>query len=299
MDNRRNSWKRDEQVKFCVRPTKVHKIRIRLHHKGDLVHSPVKWYVGGIVTKISWKIDVGYISYIDLEALIQSEGYFNMKSIWYWNPRFRFSRGLRPLNNDADVLKLIEDICEFDLVDLYVEHGVNNPDVTDEAETINGFDVDDNVVEVNIEKDNKVDVENDKEVDDEGNSEKEDTVEAENDKEVDVEGDNDHFVEAKNDKVDVEVNIDKEGTTYADYVVSEGSSESEIDITEYSIDLDWTSVLNAETATTQKQCENSQAEFKQNGEDSDQLQTPAESICVLLLSYVLTGNYVLLLSSIL
>ncbi|KAI5439769.1 hypothetical protein KIW84_025228 [Lathyrus oleraceus] len=215
---------------------------------------------------------------------------------------FSFSRGLRPINCDADVLKLIENLQRYDLVDLYVEHAVDNPGIIDEAEAVHGLDVDDDV-EVNNDKDDNVIVDDDVKVnnDKDDNVVVDDDVEVNNDKDDNVVVDDD--VEVNNDKdgnvlvgddvkednfvVDdvVEVNNDKEDNvvvddddTYADYVGSEGSSESGIDINEDSIDLDWAIVLHAESETNEAQCEKYQAEFKHNhGEDSDQLHTPAES----------------------
>ncbi|XP_058784868.1 uncharacterized protein LOC131659733 [Vicia villosa] len=64
------------------------------------------------------------MSYMDLENLIKDEGYRNIKCIWYCNPKFCFSRGLRPINCDNDVLKFYKDIKGFELVDVYVEHSI-------------------------------------------------------------------------------------------------------------------------------------------------------------------------------
>lgn len=84
------------------------------------------------------------------------------------DPRFSFSSGLRPINYDADMLKLIEDISGFNLVDMYVKHEVNNPYIIDEADAFHGFDVDDDVQDNNdnediVEVDDDVEVNNDKE----------------------------------------------------------------------------------------------------------------------------------------
>lgn len=47
---------------------------------------------------------------MQIESMIKGEGYFNIRCIWYWNPKFSFARGLRLLNNDLDVLAFIEDV---------------------------------------------------------------------------------------------------------------------------------------------------------------------------------------------
>ncbi|KAI5431142.1 hypothetical protein KIW84_035341 [Lathyrus oleraceus] len=202
--------------------------------------------------------------------------------------RFSFSRGLRPINCDADVLKLIEDLSGIDLVDLYVEHTIDKPEIIDEAKKVHGFDVDDDV-EVNNDKEDNVVVDDNVEVsNDKANNVVFDyDVKVKNDKEDNVVVDDD--VEVNNDKDDnaddnivvdndVGVNNDDDNDTYVDYVESGGSSESDIDISGDSIDLDMTTVLNAETKTTHAQCEKYQAEFECNhGEDPDQLHTLAKS----------------------
>lgn len=65
-----------------------------------------------------------------------------MEYIWYWNPIFSVARGLRRQDYDADMLKFIEDInaIVIELVDVYVEHSVDNPDIINEEELGNGYD---------------------------------------------------------------------------------------------------------------------------------------------------------------
>lgn len=57
----------------------------------------------------------------------------DIKCMWYWNLRYSFSRGLRFVNCDGDVLKFVEDVKGFDLVDAYVEHSIGNHEVIDES----------------------------------------------------------------------------------------------------------------------------------------------------------------------
>lgn len=40
------------------------------------------------------------------------------------NPMFNFSRGLRPLNNDNDVLIFVKDVIRYEVVGVYVELNV-------------------------------------------------------------------------------------------------------------------------------------------------------------------------------
>lgn len=61
------------------------------------------------------------MSFIEMEKWIKKVGYTNMKCTWYCNHRFSFS--------GADVLKFVEDVRGYDLVDVYVEHCVDTPDI--------------------------------------------------------------------------------------------------------------------------------------------------------------------------
>lgn len=72
------------------------------------------------------------ISHKQLVDLIKSEEYKSITYLWYWNLGFSFARGLRPLNNDVDVLNFIEDISGFNVADVYVKHSVDNPIVKEE-----------------------------------------------------------------------------------------------------------------------------------------------------------------------
>ncbi|XP_058784836.1 uncharacterized protein LOC131659698 [Vicia villosa] len=134
-----------EKVNYCVRPPKTNKVRLRIHHRGQLVEEPVKWYVNGQVTEMKWGWDVDYISYMQIQGMIKSEGYANIKCLWYWNPAYSFARGLRPLNNDTDVLQFSKDVEGYEVVDLYVEHSIEIPDIVDESELDANIEVDDDV----------------------------------------------------------------------------------------------------------------------------------------------------------
>ena len=110
-------------------------MRLRLHHRGRFVNEPVHLYVGGEVTEMNWKFDVDFMSYMDLEALVKGQGYIDIGSLWYRNPKFSFTRGLRPLNNDRDVLQFGQDVVGHEVIDVYVEHKVSDPpEIVDPSE---------------------------------------------------------------------------------------------------------------------------------------------------------------------
>ncbi|KAI5404841.1 hypothetical protein KIW84_051852 [Lathyrus oleraceus] len=119
----------------------TNKIRLRIHHMGKLVETPVKWYVNWEVTEMNWRWHVDYMSYMELKDMIKSEGYINIKCLCYWNPAYSFSRGLRPLNNDQDVLQFSKYVVGYDVIDVYVEHSVGIPEIINDNE----LDVEDGV----------------------------------------------------------------------------------------------------------------------------------------------------------
>lgn len=112
-------------VPILCRPVEKQIFRIRIHHKGQLVHHPVKWYVGETVSEMDWDWDVDLMSYMHIESMIKNEGYGNISCLWYWNPKFSFARGLRSLNNDQYVLNFTGDVKGFQVIDVYVEHAVD------------------------------------------------------------------------------------------------------------------------------------------------------------------------------
>ena len=91
-------------------------------------------YVGEVVTEMNWDWDVDLMSYMDLESMIKSEGYGNIRCLWYWIPALSFTRRLRPLINDQDILTFIEDVKGYNVIDVYVEHPIEIPEFVDAAE---------------------------------------------------------------------------------------------------------------------------------------------------------------------
>ncbi|KAK2427339.1 hypothetical protein QL285_025923 [Trifolium repens] len=71
---------------------------------------------------------------MEIDGLIKSLGYASVKCLWYCDPSLSFSRGLRPLNNDNDLLNFVGDVKGFEVVDVYVEHIVDNPLVVSESD---------------------------------------------------------------------------------------------------------------------------------------------------------------------
>ncbi|XP_058765307.1 uncharacterized protein LOC131638779 [Vicia villosa] len=123
-----------EDHNFCSRPADTTAIRLRINHGGDLVHNPCKLYVNGKVKEMNWTFDVDFMCYMDFIKVVNNLGYIRIKGMWYHHPKFSFERGLRPLNNDADVLKFGEDMNGYDVGNIYVEHIVDEPVVLSEEQ---------------------------------------------------------------------------------------------------------------------------------------------------------------------
>ncbi|XP_058759381.1 uncharacterized protein LOC131632657 [Vicia villosa] len=136
---------------YVLRPSETQTVRFRIHHRGRLVQHPVKLYVGGIASEMNWDWDVDLMSYMEIENMIKNEGYCNIRCLWYWHSKYAFSRGLRPLNDDKDVLNFMEDIRGYKLIDIYVEHKVEEVNIED-VRFNDAIDEEVNVEEANVEE---------------------------------------------------------------------------------------------------------------------------------------------------
>lgn len=54
--------------------TKSKNIRLRIHHRGKLIDTFIKWYVDGYALEMNWEWDVDYMSYMLLKDMIKKEG---------------------------------------------------------------------------------------------------------------------------------------------------------------------------------------------------------------------------------
>ncbi|XP_058741783.1 protein bfr2-like [Vicia villosa] len=215
----------------------------------------MKLYVGGIASEMNWDWDVDLMSYMEIEKMIKNEGYCNIRCLWYWNPKFAFSRGLRPLNDDKDVLRFMEDIRGYKLIDIYVEHKVEKVNIEDvRFDDANGED--ENLEEENGEDENVEDA----------NGEDENVEEA-NGEDENVEG-----VNSEDSETDPDYNMsNEEHEGDEDDEDDEGSEDDELNLG-HDVGVDWTIVL--PNTSTEKPLEvNSDTECG----DSDDLHTPLGS----------------------
>ncbi|XP_058747097.1 uncharacterized protein LOC131620093 [Vicia villosa] len=248
---------------YVSRSALTQTMRLRIHHKGDLITHPITLYVGETLTEMDWDWDVDYLSYMEVEKMIKDVGYTSIKCLWYCHPRFLFTRGLRPLNNDQDVLRFIEDVKGFKVVDIYVQHDVDIPDIieSDEGAYMNeatDLNVESEATNVNVESE-AANV----------NVESEDGTTDVNGAELNVENEGDDNETDPNYEESAEV--DEESDTY------DGESE---EVDDESEEGDDESVIDWATIFPNAQCGESSSKHVISDEDdcdSDELHTPPES----------------------
>lgn len=54
------------------RPATKEIIRLRIHHRGQLVTHPIMWYVGETLSEMNWDWDVDLMFYRDIEKMKKS-----------------------------------------------------------------------------------------------------------------------------------------------------------------------------------------------------------------------------------
>jgi len=98
---------------------------------GRFVTFPVRLYVGGCVNEVEGTFGADKLCYEDIKKLVLGYGFLKFKCLWYQHPKHPFQRGLKPLKNDGDLLELVADARGCNVVDVFVEHEVDIPEVVD------------------------------------------------------------------------------------------------------------------------------------------------------------------------
>ena len=232
-------------------------------------------------------VNVDMLNYEDIKKLVLSFGYLKYKCLWYQHPKYAFQHGLKPLNNDGELLELVAYAKGCTVVDIFVEHEVDIPEVVDfcdegpfvdelsDEEDGGSSDIEEVIME-EVRGDGEKEYENagttivrNEDVGKEGGigegiAENEDVGEKGNakipiDGETFTEAENAGIAEVRNEDVgkegNVEVNQDAEEDGYLseedeDYVASEGESEYDTDFDigdDREVQWDWKHELPKET----------------------------------------------------
>ncbi|KAI5412884.1 hypothetical protein KIW84_057491 [Lathyrus oleraceus] len=121
--------------KFCTRPSQANAVTLTINHRGGtLLHYPCKFYLNGKLEDMNWKWDIDFMSYMDIKEVIKKLGYIRIKCMWYHDLKYSFEHGVKPINNDKDVLKFGEEMSGYEIASIYVEHVVNEPTIITEDE---------------------------------------------------------------------------------------------------------------------------------------------------------------------
>ncbi|XVF05879.1 hypothetical protein REPUB_Repub06bG0000100 [Reevesia pubescens] len=80
-------------------------------------------HVNNIVDEL--ELDLYKISYWELLDICKNVGYLNIIRIFYLKLWFSFVDGLRKIKDDHSAMKMVGDMVDVGLVDVYIEHGVN------------------------------------------------------------------------------------------------------------------------------------------------------------------------------
>nr|XP_012570379.1 uncharacterized protein LOC105851929 [Cicer arietinum] len=90
-------------------------------------------FIGAQVDEMNWSWDVDLMSHMQMTKLVKSLGYMSIKCLRYQHPKYLFTCELRPLNNDDDVVKFVEDVKVFNVIDVFVEHYIDNSIISDDC----------------------------------------------------------------------------------------------------------------------------------------------------------------------
>ncbi|OMO60702.1 hypothetical protein COLO4_33771, partial [Corchorus olitorius] len=100
---------------------------LRVHYQGFFVATDDSLrYEGGFVDDLY--VDPDRLNWMELIGLLRRGGYRNIKDIFYKRQYFELFDGVKAVYNDKTVLEMVAEMVLEDEIDLYVEHGVEEPD---------------------------------------------------------------------------------------------------------------------------------------------------------------------------
>ncbi|OMO90987.1 Zinc finger, PMZ-type [Corchorus capsularis] len=101
---------------------------MRFHYAGYFAtEGDTLTYEGGLVDDL--RVDPDRLSWYELSGVLRRGGYRNIKAIYYRIQYASLANGIRILDNDASVNSMVSEMMLEGTIDVYVEHGVEEPEV--------------------------------------------------------------------------------------------------------------------------------------------------------------------------
>ncbi|OMP00305.1 hypothetical protein COLO4_12784 [Corchorus olitorius] len=84
-------------------------------------------YEGGFVDDLY--VDLDILNWMELIGLLRRGSYRNIKALFYNRQYFELFEGVKAVYNDATVLEMVAEMVLEGEIDVYVEHGVEEPEI--------------------------------------------------------------------------------------------------------------------------------------------------------------------------
>ncbi|OIT20509.1 hypothetical protein A4A49_65716, partial [Nicotiana attenuata] len=97
------------------------------HHGGTFTFGPFPKYIGER-NVVAFSIDKDTFSVVELCSYTKDLGYVSVGGLFHFDSKS--SKFVR-LNSDSQLLELISDLKNGDILDIYVQHEIDNPEVAD------------------------------------------------------------------------------------------------------------------------------------------------------------------------
>ena len=105
-------------------------VKLNMHMGGTFINNPLR-YVGGEINE--WMIDPDYIGYHTFLKLVHIDKYKDVSTFSYCEPGLSFEEGIRVCYDNDSFIAMINHALHLGEFDVYVDHGVSQPEVGDNA----------------------------------------------------------------------------------------------------------------------------------------------------------------------
>ncbi|KAM7489032.1 hypothetical protein LguiB_026516 [Lonicera macranthoides] len=93
---------------------------IHLNHGGKFVSEPLLHYNGGKVDYF-YNVDLDKMSYFEIKGMVEDLGYKNIAKLYYFIHRKSMEIGLRLIDNDKDINKMMVHVQAIGGIEIYIE----------------------------------------------------------------------------------------------------------------------------------------------------------------------------------